>query len=549
MGCVGGAFLLFCGYFITYMVMRHISFNTNAEDLGIMDQALWNTLHGNFLRQTICNSLSDTNCAGADGINRLAIHVDPMLLLIAPLYLISPHPVTLFVIQTIVVGLGAFPAFWLARLRLRSEAAGVLIALVYLLYPVQQQATTYDFHAVTLACALLLFTIYFLYTRRNGWLFTCALLSMACKEEISLVIVMLGLWTLVFQRRPYVGLAFIALGTLWFCLALKVIMPAFSTTGQPLLIGRYSDIGTSPVQVLMTIMVHPRSFLQQYILNHDHLFYLRVLLLPALGLPLLAPWVFVIAMPSLLINMLSSDIDMYSGLYQYNAEIVPILIFASIEALVLLRWCVGKLMAILASVNWYRKGGDHAGVSRQHGPRVPVWGTPLVQGAALLLLCLMLASTLRYDYAFHGQMPFALGFQWPTPTSHTAEGERIIQHIPANASISAQTQLVPHLSQRANIYLFPYQDNQSDYIFLDVTSDFYPFFSSNDYMNAVKQLLQQGSYGIIVAHDSYLLLKRNLSSPQVFSSCSHMNQRMQQRMGQELFALLSDVNNCSVNTA
>src|SRR5690349_7239960 len=43
---VFGAVALFCAFFIYYLTSRHMAYNTNAEDLGIMDQALWNTLHG-----------------------------------------------------------------------------------------------------------------------------------------------------------------------------------------------------------------------------------------------------------------------------------------------------------------------------------------------------------------------------------------------------------------------------------------------------------------------------------------------------------------------
>src|SRR5207237_3211494 len=100
-------------------------------------------------------------------------------------------------LQTLVVASGAFPAFWLARLRLRNELAAVGIAVLYLLYPALQQAEIFDFHAVTLTCALLLFTLYFMYTRRTVWLFVFAILSMACKEEMPAVIAMFGLCSIV----------------------------------------------------------------------------------------------------------------------------------------------------------------------------------------------------------------------------------------------------------------------------------------------------------------------------------------------------------------
>ncbi|MFL5627970.1 MAG: DUF2079 domain-containing protein, partial [Ktedonobacteraceae bacterium] len=139
-GVVALLTLLFSAYFILYLAGRHDAYLTNAEDLGIMDQAIWNTVHGQILHQTICNAIHDTNCYSIDGVSRFAIHFEPILLPVSLLYLLWPSPKTLLVIQTLVVASGAFPAFWLARLRLRNEWAGVAIALLYLLYPAQQFA-------------------------------------------------------------------------------------------------------------------------------------------------------------------------------------------------------------------------------------------------------------------------------------------------------------------------------------------------------------------------------------------------------------------------
>src|SRR5205823_2068994 len=208
-GLVTLAALLFAGYFSFYLTGRHAAYITSAEDLGIMDQAIWSTLHGQLFHLTICNTINDTNCSSIQGISRFAIHFEPILFLVSLFYLVCANPKTLLVIQSLVVASGAFPAFWLARLRLRNELAAVFIALLYLLYPAQQQATIYDFHAVTFTAALLLFTLYFMYTRRTVWLFIFAILSMACKEEIPLTIIIFGLWSMLFQQRWRSGLALV----------------------------------------------------------------------------------------------------------------------------------------------------------------------------------------------------------------------------------------------------------------------------------------------------------------------------------------------------
>lgn len=505
------AVIAFSLFFIFYMTARQDAFGLNAEDFGIMDQAIWNTLHGNMLHQTICNIVTDTNCYTTDGVSRFAIHFEPILFPISLLYLLWPDPKILLVAQTLIVASGAFPAFWLARLRLRNELAAVAIAVLYLLYPAQQQATVSDFHAVTFTAAFLLFTLYFMYTRRTVWLLIFAILAMACKEEIPLVVAMLGLWTIVFQQRWRSGLALILIAVAWFALAFQVFH-LFSPTGHPLLAARYDQLGNGPVQIVTNIVRHPFGFIKFYVLSPGRRTYLDTLLSPTLYLPLLAPWVLIMAVPSLAINLLSSDFQMYSGLFQYNAEIVPILIFSTIEAIVLILWLVAAIAA-----RWRSRQQE---ASAETAVPVRPWRYARVTHAGILivLLGLILFSTLRWDDDFHGQMPFSKGFAWPVVSSHTALANRFISMIPPDASVSAQTRLVTHLSHRTKIYLFPYGSDSADYVFLDVSSDIYPYGVPRNYMDTVKKVLLSGNYGIAAAQDGYLLLKRGLPPPGITSS-------------------------------
>src|SRR5258706_2006600 len=335
--------ILFAGYFIFYLTSLQDAYLTNAEDLGMMDQAIWSTLHGHLLHQTICNIIGDTNCYTPAGISRLAIHFEPMLFPISLLYSIWPDPKALQVLQTLVVASGAYPAFWLARLRLRNEWASVAIALLYLLYPAQQNALIFDFHAVTFTSALLLFALYFMYTRRTAWLFVFALLAMACKEEIPLVVACFGLWSMLLQRRWRSGLFLVLLALIWTGLGLLVIH-SFSPLGHSQLVARYSYLGSNPLPISPTLLSHPLRMLKQHVLERNHLTYLTSLFAPAGYLPLLAPWVLVLALPTLLLNLFSTDPGMYSGIFQYNAELVPILVFATIEAMVLLLWLAQWLL-------------------------------------------------------------------------------------------------------------------------------------------------------------------------------------------------------------
>ncbi|HLI07694.1 MAG TPA: DUF2079 domain-containing protein [Ktedonobacteraceae bacterium] len=513
LGLVTLAVLAYIIYFSIFLTTKQDAFLTNGEDLGIMDQAIWTLLHGSMLHQTICNSLTDTNCYGLNGISRFAIHFEPILFPISLLYLFWPDPKTLMIFQVLVVASGAFPAFWLARLRLRNAWAGVPFALLYLLYPAQQYAVNFDFHAETLTIALLLFALYFLYTRKTFWFLVFAVLCLACKEEIAGVIFLLGLWTLLFQARPRLGLGLAALALGWTAMGLLVVHYC-SPIGHSLLASRYAYLGNNPVRVALNILTHPVQVIQQHVLESAHMHYLRELLAPAGYLPLLAPWVLLLASPTIALNLLSSTPNMYSGDFQYNAEIIPILIFSCIEATVLLLWSVRWLMVHLSQR--IEKEERVASEKQQAVPFRPAqtyWPSlsRLVQVSVIaLVLCYMLVrvfnSTVQYNV--YSVMPYAHGFVKPQMTQHDKLASRFLKEIPPDASVSAQTTLVPHLSERQYIYLFPYGVGHADYIFLDASNYTYPFKDYDDYATTVKGILQQGNYGIKDMDDGYLLLKQ-----------------------------------------
>ncbi len=513
-GIVAALALLFSGYFICYLTAQQDAFITNAEDLGIMDQAIWNTVHGHLLQQTICNILTDTNCYSPQGISRFALHFEPILFPVSLLYFLWPSPKALQILQVLIVASGAFPAFWLARLRLRNEWASVAIALLYLLYPAQQNALTFDFHAVTFTAALLLFTLYFMYTRRTAWLLLFAILSMACKEEIPLLIAFFGLWSMLFQYRWRSGLALILVAIAWSGLSL-LVMHLSSPTGNPLLASRYTYLGSNPLQVAQTFLLHPLHIFRAHVWEHAHATYLSTLLAPAGYLPLLAPWVLILALPSLALNLLSTDPTMYSGMFQYNAELVPILIFSTIEAIVAIMWLMRLCQTALLT---------NCPPRHPAAPLRPPQGVTLrlprgAKGAAGLarwaLLIYILWSVMYIDFA-HSVLPFAHDFRWPRMTIHSEIAQHLIAMIPPTASVSAQTRLVPHLSQRLTVYLFPYQDDQAEYILLDVTGDTYPYGNVRAYDDEVKKVLLSGHYGIVAVENGYLLLERGLPPPVAF---------------------------------
>ncbi|MDE3230745.1 MAG: DUF2079 domain-containing protein, partial [Chloroflexota bacterium] len=139
-------FALVVGY---RALQRHWGFHSDAFDLGNMDQAVWNTLHGHPFRFTN---------RGNDDFGpptRLSIHVEPIILLLAPLYLIHSGPETLLVVQSLAVALGALPLYALSLRRLpQFPFVGVGLVVAYFISPFTMGLTLWEFHPVSLAAPL-----------------------------------------------------------------------------------------------------------------------------------------------------------------------------------------------------------------------------------------------------------------------------------------------------------------------------------------------------------------------------------------------------------
>ena len=495
--------IAFVIYFTAYTWSFFDAFLSNAEDMGIMDQALWNTLHGAVLHQTICNSISDTNCLG--DVSRFAIHFEPIMLPLSLLYLLAPTPKALMLVQAVIVACGAYPVFWIACRRLGSPLAGVIFAAGYLLYPALQSAVMFDFHAVTLSMAFLLFAIYFMLTRNNIGLVIACVLALSTKEEIPLDILMLGLVILVFQRRRKMGLGLIVLSLAWLAMAL-VVMRHFSPVGHSPTAARFGYLGNDPLQAALFIATHPIQLLRDQILANGGLEYLNRMLGAFSFLGLASPLTLVLCLPALLINLLSSSQSMHIGAHQYSAEVVPFMVFSAISGVAIL-WRVFTLLRPRGARALSRLVllAEHVGALSR--ARMPAF-SPARAFLALLLVVTLGGIVVQQRLVNMANLPQVSFWAWPTATAHSELAGSVVSLIPADASVCAQNTLVPHLSQRRYIYQYPYNAEQADYVILDTKGYIYPFASWDDYDQSVQTLLASGQFTTIFNLDGYLVLQR-----------------------------------------
>jgi len=307
-------------------ILRYDTFKATAFDLGNMDQVLWNTIHGRLFQFT--NQAIDWYGPPT----RLAIHFEPIILPLSLLYVFHADPHILLVFQTLALVSGALPVFLLTRRYLPEwPIVAALMATAYLLAPALLGLNIFDFHPLSLATPLLLYAMLALTYKRYVWFLVACVLAASCKEDIPLVIALFGVLLIWKYKLPRLGITLIIGGLLWSFLAFKVIIPHFYPGVQANNYWyRYEALGSSPGAAIANLLIHPWLLFTTFF-TLDRLFYLAGLIRSVGFISLLAPEWLLPTLPILAENLLSTDPLLYSGVYHYNAAIIPFVMLAAIH--------------------------------------------------------------------------------------------------------------------------------------------------------------------------------------------------------------------------
>jgi hypothetical protein len=304
--------------------------------------------------------------------------------------------------------------------------------------------------------SLLLLALYWTHQRRFGPFLATVVVAMLAKEEISALVCMLGLYGFFVLRERRLGAGVFVLGLTWFAVCTRVIMPHYSGLASSPFLARLAIFGPTLKESLLNALRQP------------------VLVLRWLGRREVVTYLAGLAAPVLALNVFSNWSWTYSEGAHYSATIVPFVIVSAI----------------------YGTGV----VARQLTDR----GLPYHQAIAALS-----AMVLGISAVHHHQIsvsPLARTFHPPSIDAHDHLGHQLIDSIPAQAAVSAQSNLYPHLAHREKAYFFP-AVNDAEYVLLDVTSPAYPLTVRGLHLEAV-DLLRSAQFGIWDARDGYLLFKR-----------------------------------------
>jgi uncharacterized membrane protein len=448
-------------------VLQQRAFTTGRFDVGNLTQAVWSTAHGRILEVTDLHG---------DQISRLGAHFDPLVVVLAPLWWLWPHPSLLLVAQGVAVGVGAVPVFLLARKHLESEWAGLSFALVYLLYPPTQWLVLDDFHPVAVAAPLLLGAIWFLDEDRLRPFAICAGAACLTKEQIGLVVAMLGIWYVFAHGRRRAGIAIAAVGVLVAAVATAIVVPHYAPGGGSPFAGRYDAVGGSPAGIVKTAFTDPLRLIEAAT-HHRDLFYLVHLLAPLAGLPLLAPLMALTALPELALNLLSSTRTQTSIHFHYTAAAIPGLLAGAVFG---------------------------AARVRRRWPRL---APPLVPG---LVAVTLLSGIAVGPLPLWRHVPFGstLGTRDHIVTPHDRAAARVLAAVPAGVAVSATNTLGAHLSARQRIFSFPVLQ-EARWVAVDLTRPSYlDDARGRKFAAAYKAFRRDARWRVVRSEDGVLVLRR-----------------------------------------
>jgi len=491
------AMLLHFAFFLTIGMSRHWGYM--SCDLGVFDQAVWNTLHGNFLHYTF------TIPSFATSMIRLGMHFDPILLLFVPLYALTPSVEWFTIAQASALALAAWPLFLLACHIFQSEKSGLIWALVYLMNPFLLSAGSWDFHPITLAVPFIALGLLAVVKRNSTMLILSCLLILTCKEHMGLAVAGFGVLWWFRYRDSKTPMLLIALGISHLLLVFYIIMPYFSPIDTPLMLGeqlgslsRYSWLGTSLTEVLHTLVTQP-VFVWERIVEMGGLAYWGLLvtpylfIFPFLGLPFLLPGLADLAANSLSMNPMPKGIWAY-----HSAGLIPL-------------FTVAAIFGVERMSRWQRN------IS---APRL----------AGLILTVSLVAGYVSLPLPIMGAANFWAPnkiLNWPDSGAQTVRSA-----VGSNASLSVQGNVGAHFSQRQSLYLYPDKVGEVDAIILHLASpttniDNFPEHLASinwldghlrmdrrEYLASIECLLANGEYGILLWDNPWLVLSKNTANSQ-----------------------------------
>lgn len=392
-------------YFVVFyrlVWVRHDHFGTFDYDLGMYDQGIWLLSRG-------------SGFMTVRGMQVFGHHANLGYLLFVPAYWLKAGPQFLDFMNTLGVVGCVIPIYFLGRHHLKSDWAGFWLSFAFLFHYVPQWMIQETFHPENMAAPFILGAFYFATVKKWRPYWCCIVAALIWKEDVALVVAMLGVVVFFLMKDRRRGVWTLATGAAWFVVATRVIIPLFSPNGAV-----YDDLfgalGSSATDVVLNTIRHP-AVSGHVLMEHGADKGAFDMMKPYLFTSVASPFTLLLGLPQHVVNFLSAQSFTYATTAHY--AMFP---FISVT---------------LASIRT-------AATRSRHAVR---WG---------VIVAMVVGVLLTKDAGVGPwSSKYATGI-WPlTDAPHNVWIREMMKKIPDDAVVSADYYLVPHLSHRHEIYTFP----------------------------------------------------------------------------------------------
>ncbi|WP_327358333.1 DUF2079 domain-containing protein [Streptomyces sp. NBC_01304] len=463
----GWAGALFAVYAVL-SVRRHALLRSHGYDLGIFEQAVRAYAHFEAPAVPLLG----------DGFNLLGDHFHPILAVLGPFYRVWPSPLCLLTAQAALLAVAVVP---LARWAHRVLGAGAahVVAFGYGGSWAIAQTVAFDFHEVVFAVPLLACALEALGRERWGRAVAWAAPLVLVKEDLGMTLAAVGAYVALRGPRR-LGLITAAAGVAASVLTVKVLLPAVNPAGRNAHWDRVSgaaEAGGARDGLVSTLAHLPFDALTPQVKPILLILVFAPTAMVALRSPL--AW---IAVPTLGWRLLSHHPFHWNPDFHYGAVLMPVVFAALVDALA--RW----------------RGVDHP-LARRH-----------VRATLATVVAVTVVTLPSFSFGL-----LAKSGTWRTPP-HVEAARDLLAKIPDGASVAASNRLVPQLTSRCEVVLFPgYPEpgTHAEWIVHDrVPADDWPKpeghwpQSLDEQLRALADAQRSGAYDVVAARDGITLLRR-----------------------------------------
>lgn len=400
-------------------VFRYMTYTAPNYDFGIF----CNMFHN--MRESFKPLVS---CERDKILSHFAVHFSPAMYVFLPVYFIFPSPVTVAVCQTVAIYSGLIPFILIMKHKNFEPLIMCLFSVVFMANAAFSGGCLFDFHENCLLVPFLMWMFYFYEKNKLPFVFLFALFTLMVKEDAFIYISVFAVYIFITKREYVKGAALLIFAVAYFAAAYYYL----EQHGTGIMAYRFNSmIGDDEglLGIIKTVLTNPAYTVKQIFNTTDNnpqkLIYFMQILCPLAFIPFFTkvPSRLILILP-ILLNLLTDYSYQYDISFQYGFGITSLLLY----------------LCILNVGDMKKKKRDFVSVC--------------AAGLAVMMFFMIILPEFTSESK-----------KFIEDREIIEEMNEVIEKIPDDVSVAASTFLIPHLSDRTEIYE-AYYTTQTDFEYL-----------------------------------------------------------------------------------